>query len=402
MLFAAACIPADAGLVPDADSVEPMVRVGLVVGDAPLTVGGGNGVLLSSGDGGGLTPVAAGSSVQVVGGPGGIRLRQSKLGSSGSVSITARSQETAGFVRINGRDYRGEVTVIPVPNGLLAVNVLPLEAYVAGVVNVEMGRRPPSENEAVYAQAVVSRTFTLRMLGRYRVRGYDVLSTVSDQAYGGVSAETQAGWDAVNKTRGEVVTYDTQLAEVYFHSTCGGRTASVEEAFGGAPFPYLRSILDRSPAGEAYCGSSPRFRWTEQWSGEAAGRTLRETAPLAGANAGSLAQVSDLQIIRRSATNRVSELVILARQAPAVSVVGEQIIRQVLRPAQVPMLRSANFSLVVTKAGGRILSLRADGSGSGHGVGMCQWGAVGRARAGASYREILSAYFPGTEVKRWY
>lgn len=76
--------------------------------------------------------------------------------------------------------------------------------------------------------------------------------------------------------------------------------------------------------------------------------------------------------------------------------------RLVLRTGDGSILRSANFNLQVTRNGTRIVALVAEGSGAGHGVGMCQWGALGRARAGFSYQDILSAYFPGTAITRTY
>jgi stage II sporulation protein D len=72
----------------------------------------------------------------------------------------------------------------------------------------------------------------------------------------------------------------------------------------------------------------------------------------------------------------------------------------VLRPRPDQLLGSAAFQLSVTKDGGQVTRVIATGAGWGHGVGLCQWGAVGRARAGQDYRTILTTYFPGTHVER--
>ena len=77
-------------------------------------------------------------------------------------------------------------------------------------------------------------------------------------------------------------------------------------------------------------------------------------------------------------------------------------VRQVLRTPAGEMLRSTAFTLDVQKSGGRVTRLVAEGGGNGHGVGLCQWGAVGRARAGQDYQQILSAYYGGAELTRWY
>jgi stage II sporulation protein D len=281
------------------------------------------------------------------------------------------------------------------------VNLVALESYVAGVVNAEMGRRPPGDSEAVAAQAVVSRTIALRSIGRYRIRGYDLVATIADQAYGGVTAETGAAWDAVRRTRGQVLTFSGTLIEAFFHSTCGGRTAAVDEVFSGAAQPYLQSVSDRDRNGQAYCALSPRFRWREEWTGETLARTLRDGATLGGYDPTDALAPADLQIGSRSPSGRVAELVLVAGRR-ATTLAGEQLVRQVLRSADGGWLRSAQFGIQVTRSGGRIVKLVVDGAGNGHGVGMCQWGAVGRARSGASYREILSAYFPGTEISRSY
>jgi stage II sporulation protein D len=390
----------EVGTTPGVEGEEPVIRVGVAVGDPAVTIGGGSLLLLSGVDGAGLTPIAEGTSVRLAADPGGVRLTQGGAGVASS--WLARPADSAGFVRINGRDYRGTVTVSPGKVGLLVINELPLEEYVAGVVNAEMGQRPASDQAALSAQAVVSRSFAVRAVGRYRLRGYDVLANVSDQVYGGVLAESESGWAAVNATRGEVVSIAGQVAEVYFHSTCGGRTAGVDEVFSGSAPLQLTGVVDRAPDGTAYCAISPRFRWTEEWTGEQVNRILGTTLPAVAGGAALPAPVTDLQVVMRSPTNRVSELMVVGRGGTT-RIQGQQNIRQVLRPPDgSPLLRSATFSLVVTRSGSRIVRVRADGSGAGHGVGMCQWGAVGRARAGASYRDILSAYFPGTEVSRSY
>jgi stage II sporulation protein D len=268
-------------------------------------------------------------------------------------------------------------------------------------VNAEMGRRPPSDSQAVYAQAVISRTVAMRSLGRYRIRGYDLLSTVADQAYGGVSSETAMGWAAVRATHGQVLTSGGAVIEAFFHSTCGGRTEGVEQVFSGSAQSYLRPVSDRDASGQAYCALSPRFRWREEWTGEALGRRLSANARLAGISAEVALEPGDLQIGARSVSGRAAELVLVAG-GQAQSIRGQQVIRQVLRGADGGWLRSTHFTLQATRSGGKIVRLVAEGGGNGHGVGMCQWGAVGRARAGFTYQAILGAYFPGTEMRRLY
>jgi stage II sporulation protein D len=183
------------------------------------------------------------------------------------------------------------------------------------------------------------------------------------------------------------------LIDAFFHSTCGGRTADGTEVYAGADRPYLRSIRDQDAAGRAWCAISPRFRWQERWTGEALARTLRETLPAAGASAELAGSVRDIQVVDRTPTGRVAHLEVVA-EGGSYTVSGP-VARLVLRTGDGSMLRSATFMLQVSREGGRIVQLVAEGSGAGHGVGMCQWGALGRSRAGFTSDDILSAYFPG-------
>lgn len=401
LLAALSCARVEVGGVPAAETAEPLVRVGLPVRGSDVAVGGGSALLLTGADGGGLVELAEGLGGTLVAGPGGVRMRTGGVQSATVAALTIRPRDSAGTVRIEGRDYRGEVVVSPVAAGLLAVNLVPLEAYVAGVVNAEMGSRPAGDLEAVYAQAVISRTVAVRALGRHRSRGYDVLSTVADQAYGGVGSETQMGWDAVRATRGQVVTFGGSVIEAFFHSTCGGRTAAVEESFSGVPQPYLVSINDRDPAGQAYCALSPRFRWQEEWTGEQLARALAETRGATGLDPAIAEGLSAIDIGGRTPSGRVAE-VLVSGAGRVHPIAGQNPIRQALRPLAGGILRSTRFTIQLTRSGERLARVVITGGGNGHGVGMCQWGAVGRARAGASYREILSAYFPGTEITRLY
>ena len=108
-----------------------------------------------------------------------------------------------------------------------ADGVLPGSAW----CRAEMGRRSPTEQEALRAQAIVSRTFALRNLGRWRAQGFDLYATVADQVYGGAATETPEGRAAVEATRGRILTYGGAPIDAFFYSTCGGRTADGTEVF---------------------------------------------------------------------------------------------------------------------------------------------------------------------------
>ncbi len=189
--------------------------------------------------------------------------------------------------------------------------------------------------------------------------------------------------------------------DAFFYSTCGGRTANGTEIFRAADRPYLRSIPDAGDDGVAYCSISPRFRWHEEWSGEVLRATLRRTLPAAaGTPPESIREIRDVRVTAITASGRVGTLTVTLDRSSVN--VDEPMVRQVLRTPAGDLLRSNTFTLVATGAGRRITRLVADGAGAGHGVGFCQWGAVGRSRAGQDYQRIVAAYYPGAALERLY
>jgi len=280
------------------------------------------------------------------------------------------------------------------------MNILGVEEYLRGVVGAEMGRRTEQDLAALRAQAVVSRTLALRNLGRWRLRGYDLMATVADQAYAGVGFESPVSDQAVTETLGKVLSFEGGLIDIFFHSTCGGLTAPGPEVFIYATRPYLRSIRDVDQNGRAWCAISPRYQWRESWSGEALAQALRSTLPAAGGNPGLADDLRDVRILDWTATGRVARLEV--RGGSGSLTVSGPAARLLLRTRDGSSLRSTNFTVQVAREGPRIVELTISGSGAGHGVGMCQWGALGRSRAGFSYEDILSAYYPGTQLTRTY
>jgi stage II sporulation protein D len=381
---------------------DPEIRVRLVVGAGSVSIGGTDVVIVNQPDGSRVTTIPTGEVWRVS--PVGQRLALVSSGGWVSPSLDRATLTTAqpGVpLRINGRSYRGVIELLRDGAGITVVNRLGMEAYLLGVVSAEMGRRSPNEQAALESQAVVSRTFALHKISRRRTQGFDVSAGVSDQVYSGIAGETPEGRAAVLDTRGQVLTYSGTTAETFFYSTCGGRTADGTEVFRGAPQPYLRSVTDHADDGSVYCSISPRYRWREEWTGEALRATLQRNLPaVAGVRSDEIRQVRDIRVDRRTRSGRVDQLTI-ALAGPEVKVAGSSI-RQVLSSSSGDLLRSNAFSVVVTGGGSGVTHLIVDGMGAGHGVGLCQWGAVGRARTGQGYQQILTAYFPGTRVARRY
>jgi len=390
---------------------EPELRIGLAVGAANASIGGAQGGELF------VSEAASGTPVGSV--PAGVRwvvrpdsadpsrlrlMRPDSTWTEPLRGIAVVNVTENRFVIANGRRYRGRINITSGRGGLTVVNRLNVEGYVAGVVGPEIGPRRSDEMGAVLAQAVVSRSFAIRNRGRWETFGFDAYADTRDQVYLGVAVETAQVWDAVRRTAGQVLTYNGELIEAFFHSTCGFSTAGVDEAFGTARTrPYLRPVSDDRGGGQYYCDISPRFRWREEWDGSKLrailSRTLPTVTPLSGDG---LQRITDVSVSRKTRSGRVGELRIVFERGD-IRIPGSDV-RAVLRPSADAerLLSSAAFQLTVTKVNGEVTRVVAAGGGAGHGVGMCQWGAIGRARAGQDYRSILTTYFPGTKIARLY
>jgi stage II sporulation protein D len=307
--------------------------------------------------------------------------------------------ENGSFVQWNGKRYRGELIFTPTDSGLLVVNRVSMNDYLRGVVPLEIGNRTSAEMAAVQAQAVAARTYAYKHLDA--TRPFDMYATVQDQVYGGVDAETPLSDTAINTTRDVVVLYNGQPITTPYHSTCGGSTAAVSEVWYDQPDqPYLRPVSDRIPGTDKYyCDASPRFSWTQTY--DAAGlRAVMEKylANYTTAPKTNLGRITDVREQGRTASGRVAALTVQA-ESGSYTLRGNDI-RFVLRDPKGAILNSTLFTLSEVTSGGEVSSLTLNGRGYGHGIGMCQWGAIGRARAGQDYRTILETYYPGTTIGR--
>lgn len=304
-----------------------------------------------------------------------------------------------GFVQWNGKRYRGDLVITATDSGLLVVNRVPMDDYLRGVVPLEIGNRTSAEMAAVQAQAVAARTYAYKHLND--ARPFDMYATVQDQVYGGVDAEKPLPDTAIATTSDVVVLYNGQPITTPYHSTCGGSTAGVSEVWYDQPDqPYLRPVSDKIPgSNNYYCDPSPRFSWTQTY--DAAGlRAVMEKylANYTNAPKANLGRVTDVREQGRTASGRVAALTVQT-ESGSYTLRGNDI-RFVLRDPKGTILNSTLFSLSTATNGGEVSALTLNGRGYGHGIGMCQWGAIGRARAGQNYRTILETYYPGTTIGR--
>jgi stage II sporulation protein D len=318
---------------------------------------------------------------------------------AGKGAVVIHPMNTSSFVTWNGKRYRGELLISATDSGLLVVNELPMDHYLRGVVPLEIGNRTPAEFAAVQAQAVAARTYAYKHLTP--TRAFDMYATVQDQVYGGVDAEKPPSDSAITTTADVVVLYNGQPITTPYHSTCGGSTAGVSEVWYDQPDqPYLRPVSDGIPGtNNFYCDPSPRFSWTQSY--DAAGlRAVMEKylASYTKAPKNGVGKIIDIREQGRTPSGRIAALTVQT-ETGSYTLRGNDI-RFVLRDSKGAILNSTFFSFTKETSGGEVSSFTVNGRGYGHGIGMCQWGAIGRARAGQNYRTILETYYPGTTIGR--
>jgi stage II sporulation protein D len=272
-------------------------------------------------------------------------------------------------VTVNGKGYRGILEVSAWERGVLVVNELPLEEYLVGLINCEISSAWPME--AVKAQAVIARSYAVYQKAARRNLPYQLESSVMDQVYDGSDVEDSRAARGVQETAGEVLVYEGKVIQAFYHSNCAGHTEDASNVWG-QKVPYLKGVPCQ------YCQEANPMRW-------------EQTVPLRKVEAGlraagyQVGQVKEIKVLQKNQSGRVQELEVASSRG-RFSLTGVAF-RKALGYS---VVKSTNFELGISGDACLI-----NGSGSGHGVGLCQWGAKQRAADGFSYREILSYYYPG-------
>ncbi len=299
----------------------------------------------------------------------------------------------------HGEEYGGSVYFQPAANdAVMLINKIMLEEYLKGVVPAEIPTLKEADFEAMKAQAICARTYALQRMENNRDLLYDVKSTVSDQVYSGFARHSRFADQAIAETKGVVLTYNDRPATVYYHSTCGGRLERAENLWPDKQLPYLEGGIDAVSAIYS-CSASPYFRWLETRSFSQLDsafyqqynrRRLQETVT------DTLKLNFHLNILKRNSTGRVSELEIA--YADTTVILSGYEIRRFFTNSEGKMLPSNLFYLTQPDDS----TLVIHGGGYGHGVGMCQYGALNMARRGLKHYHILGKYYPGTKLFRKY
>ncbi|MEN9233377.1 MAG: SpoIID/LytB domain-containing protein [Gloeomargarita sp. DG02_1_bins_92] len=349
------------------------LRVGIQQGAQTVRVGVAGAAVVTDGAGRtlGTLPPMLGFTAQAQGG-------QVSLHTFRGRDLWVRPTDHS-FVYISDDWYRGRLRLVARADGLLAVNHVPLEEYLYSVVGSEM--YPYWPLEALKAQAVAARSFVLFRLRRPADPDFDVGRTVTWQAYKGYSRESDSTREAVNATRGEVVTHRGQIIEAVYHAASGGHTENVEDIWS-APRPYLRGVPD-------FDQEAPVYSWQKTFTQAQLSRIFP-----------GLGQVTSFTPVRTTPQGRVMQMQVTGT-AGSKTYTGAEL-RRLLD------LRSTLFQVTPTQsdiASTQVVnqpngSFAFQGRGFGHGLGMSQWGAFGLAQRGYNYQQILQYYYQGTEVTR--
>ncbi|HEY6626477.1 MAG TPA: SpoIID/LytB domain-containing protein [Ignavibacteriaceae bacterium] len=300
------------------------------------------------------------------------------------------SAESDNIVKINGKRYRNKIQISSSGNSIDIINVLNLEDYVKGVLAKEMPLGKDEENlEALKALAICVRTYAAQKMKDGKVY-FDLYADTRDQVYGGVDSESPLSNKAAEETKNLILEYNGTQSIIYYHSTCGGQTEASQNVFTKENVPYLTSIKDGS---DPYCKISPRFEWTETYSKELIISRIKSYSLLDNQNY----SLDDISIINKFSSGRVNEMEIKVisdgGEKKTIIIKGNEI-RSIIRTADSKMILWSTLFDLSLKSDSVVLN----GKGFGHGVGLCQWGAIALSRKGMNYEDILDHYYPGTET----
>lgn len=272
------------------------------------------------------------------------------------------------------KNYRGIARILMKDGRLLLVNQLDLESYLYGVLPLEVS--PSWDEEALKAQAVVSRTYALYevMNARKTSKPYDLFDDTRSQVYQGLSVENPVTTRAVETTLGEVVQYHGRVIKAYFHAASGGMTESALEAFG-ADSPYLKPV-DSPYGGEVY----PEYRWILTMPLTKVQDLFKLESPIVG-----------VSVTQRTASKRIKQISFTDSDSNRLEISGSDF-RTLIGSTR---MKSTRANLRITND-----QLEISGQGYGHGVGLGQWDALGMAKHGMRYRNVVLFFYPGTKIEK--
>jgi len=286
-------------------------------------------------------------------------------------------------IKIDNKIFPGEIEVFLNKNGTLTiVNILDIEKYLYGVLPYEIDTG--WTEEMLKVQAVIARTYTIANLGRHKEDGYDLCSSVHCQVYKGISKNIHKEVKkAVDETLGLIVVdKNDNLAQTYYHAACGGvGTENVLEIWSGVrDFEYLRGVEC------SYCKNSPYSKWRCVVSQDKLVKLLLN-------NGYDLKKIVDIEIISFTKNERAKEIKIKTDKGD-ITMKSEELRKIIgynnLRSTKINEIKFLENNIIFY------------GSGWGHGIGLCQWGANELTKQGKSFKEVIEYYYPKTKIKKLY
>lgn len=272
--------------------------------------------------------------------------------------------------RLRARVHQGELRLVA---------TLHMESYVAGVVGAEIGAAPQAAQDA---QAILVRTFAMGALSSQRHEDAPLCDLTHCQVYAGTI--TGAGWRAAKRTWGKyLVTPAGQPAPVFFHSTCGGSTISAHDAWPGGPETHIVPVSDLDEDGTPFCAESPYLDWSLELNPAQVSRVLTKLMGREVDADSAKLRPEDEEGLRFQIGDREG-----TRSIP-----GSKLLRAFGQEIGWYKMKSSRFRVTRLPE-----QFRFTGTGLGHRVGLCQFGAMRRAKAGAAAEDILGAYFPNLNL----
>ena len=291
--------------------------------------------------------------------------------------IVVKSSDGRG-IWVGQKRYSGILNIFVLDSEILVINILRIEKYLSSVVGSEMPAKWPLE--ALKAQAIASRTYALKQKGNSL---YDIDSTQRNQVYNGLESSTYKTSRAVRSTRSLVLTYKNKLISALFHSSSGGMTENSQDVWKNE-YPYLSSVKD-------FDKNNPKLRWQKNFSSE----ELQKIFPKIGG-------IKKIEILNITNTGRVKNVKIVGKYGSD-QISGVDIRKRMNLKSTFMRFKFIEDKKYITDNDNSNIPIEKKlivlGQGSGHGVGMSQWGARYMASKGQKAERILKHFYKGVRIK---
>ncbi len=338
--------------------------------------------------------------------------------------------ENDDHINLNGKYYRGSIKLVKNNSNYFIINHVSLEEYLYGVVPREIPSSAPLE--ALKAQAIAARSYSLNNLNKHIKDGYNLCDSTHCQVYGGYSAEKESTNQAVDDTKGIIMQYNDKVVDAVFHSSSGGYTESSENVWG-SKIPYLVAVKD------PFSLNAPNSNWNITFTNSVIVNNLKN-------NNIQIQDLIDIQVLDRTESGRVKTIKVIASDKTVLlsgdkfrSIMGnsnfkstlfsiqkkydtDEVMKSTLSKNGIEEIDiSSNTLMVLSKDGiknldnssifvldnigksninidTQVASFSFVGKGYGHGVGMSQYGAIEMAKEGYNYEQILQYYYKDIKI----